>query len=194
VAGLGCSPETSFVVHATTECWFGWGKGKMHGRYKLQALFQCFRVASTCTVGFVPTRRLTGTISLATGSSPVRCALYNPYPKSRTQFKHWSCAWRACGLTLPSRGRFPAYGLQAPLMSNVRALASIRVMVIHRPVACVATVGADCPSFGGQRKVEPPPGRDSWFTYEPRARRRRCGVWLPFAAGKKSGTRTVPNT
>lgn len=25
----------------------------------------------------------------------------------------------ACGLTLPSRGRFPAYGLQAPLMSNV---------------------------------------------------------------------------
>jgi hypothetical protein len=28
-----------------------------------------------------------------------------------------------CGLTLPSRGRSPAYGLQAPLMSNVRALA-----------------------------------------------------------------------
>jgi hypothetical protein len=29
-------------------------------------------------------------------------------------------AYAGCGLTLPSRGRFPAYGLQAPLMSNVR--------------------------------------------------------------------------
>jgi hypothetical protein len=46
-------------------------------------------------------------------------------------------------------------------MLNVRALASIRILVIHRRVACVATVGADCPSFGGQRKVEPPAGRDS---------------------------------
>jgi hypothetical protein len=25
-----------------------------------------------------------------------------------------------CGLTLPSRGQLPAYGLQLPLMSNVR--------------------------------------------------------------------------
>jgi hypothetical protein len=98
------------------------------------------------------------------------------------------------GLTLPSRGQLPGYALQLPLMSNVRALASIRILVVHRPVACVATVSADCPSFGGQRKVEPPAGRDSWFRYEPRARRRRCGVWLPFAAGKKSVARAVPNT
>ena len=35
-----------------------------------------------------------------------------------------SCLQTTCAtsrLTLPSRGRFPAYGLQAPLMSNVRA-------------------------------------------------------------------------
>jgi hypothetical protein len=34
--------------------------------------------------------------------------------------KHKIEARTTRGLTLPSRGRFPAYGLQSPLMSNVR--------------------------------------------------------------------------
>jgi hypothetical protein len=46
-------------------------------------------------------------------------------------------------------------------MSNVRALARIRIVIIHRRVACVATVRACCPSFGGQRQVEAPAGKDS---------------------------------
>jgi hypothetical protein len=73
---------------------------------------------------------------------------------------------RECALTLPSRGRFPAYGLQAPLMSNVRALARIRVFVIHRRVACMATVRAGHPSFGGQPQAEAPTGKDSCLAPE----------------------------
>jgi hypothetical protein len=76
-------------------------------------------------------------------------------------------------------------------MSNVRALASTRVFVIHRRVAYVAILRSGCPSFGSQRKVEPPAGKDSCFRHEPRARHRRSGTWLPFAADKKPGTRTV---
>jgi len=34
-------------------------------------------------------------------------------------FRGLAASWQECGLTLPSRGRFPAYGLQAPLVSNV---------------------------------------------------------------------------
>ena len=34
-------------------------------------------------------------------------------------------------LTLPSRGRFPAYGLQAPLMSNVRRHEQTAYLIIH---------------------------------------------------------------
>jgi hypothetical protein len=69
---------------------------------------------------------------------------------------------RRSALTLPSRGRVPAYGLHTPLMSNVRALARIRIFVIHRRVACVAAARARCPSFGGQRKVEAPASKDSY--------------------------------
>jgi hypothetical protein len=66
-----------------------------------------------------------------------------------------------CRLTLPSRGRVPACGLHTPLMSNVRALAHIRIFVIHCRIACTATVRTDCPSFCGQRQVEAPTGKDS---------------------------------
>jgi hypothetical protein len=46
-------------------------------------------------------------------------------------------------------------------MSNVRALARIRIFVILRRVARVATVRAGCPSFGGQRQAEAPASKDS---------------------------------
>jgi hypothetical protein len=95
---------------------------------------------------------------------------------------------RKCGLTLPSRGQLPGYALQLPLMSNVRALASIRIFVIHRRVAHVAILLSGCPSFGSQRKVEPPAGKDSWFRHEAHARHRRGVTWLPFAASKKPET------
>lgn len=41
-----------------------------------------------------------------------------------SRWSSWGCSTHVskCRLTLPSRGRFPAYGLQAPLMSNVRRL------------------------------------------------------------------------
>jgi hypothetical protein len=51
-------------------------------------------------------------------------------------------------------------------MSNVRARAHTRIVVIHRRVACVVTVRAGCPSFGGQRQVEAPTGKDSCLASE----------------------------
>jgi hypothetical protein len=48
-----------------------------------------------------------------------------------------------------------------PLKSNVRALASARIVIIHRRVAYVARVNSGCPSFGGNHKVEAPTGKES---------------------------------
>jgi hypothetical protein len=51
-------------------------------------------------------------------------------------------------------------------MSNVRALARIRIFVIHCRVARVTTVRAGCPSFGGQRQAAAPAGKDSCLAPE----------------------------
>jgi hypothetical protein len=58
-------------------------------------------------------------------SQSARCSLatliYAAIPRlQRQQYSSFSCS----RLTLPSRGRFPACGLQAPLMSNVSRLSA----------------------------------------------------------------------
>jgi hypothetical protein len=57
-------------------------------------------------------------------------------------------------LTLPSRGRFPAYGLQAPLMLNVRRLkvSLKRASLLASAVALALGLAAAMPA----RSVEPP--------------------------------------
>ena len=57
-------------------------------------------------------------------------------------------------LTLPSRGRFPAYGLQAPLMSNVRRhMPRSRRNVLLLPVLLAAMPATSQPSFRREASV-----------------------------------------